>query len=35
MDVTMGTRTFKPRKNLDFFRIKSPGAIADYPGKLE
>ena len=25
MDVTMGTGTFKPEKNLEFFRLKSPG----------
>ena len=25
MDVTMGTGTFKPEKNLEFFRPKSPG----------
>ena len=25
MGVTMGTGTFKPEKNLEFFRLKSPG----------
>ena len=25
MDATMGTGTFKPEKNLEFFRLKSPG----------
>ena len=25
MGATMGTGTFKPEKNLEFFRLKSPG----------
>ena len=35
MGVTMGTGTFKPEKNLVFFRIKSPGPHRCHPGKLE
>ena len=35
MGVTLGTGTFKPEKNLVFFRIKSPGPHRCHPGKLE
>ena len=35
MGATMGTGTFKPEKNLVFFRIKSPGPHRCHPGKLE
>ena len=35
MGATLGTGTFKPEKNLVFFRIKSPGPHRCHPGKLE
>ena len=35
MGGTMGTGTFKPEKNLVFFRLKSPGPHRCHPGKLE
>ena len=35
MGGTLGTGTFKPEKNLVFFRIKSPGPHRCHPGKLE
>ena len=35
MGGTMGTGTFKPEKNLVFFRIKSPGPHRCHTGKLE
>ena len=31
----MGTGTFKPEKNLVFFRLKGPVPIDAVPGKLE
>ena len=35
MGLTLGTGTFKPEKNLVFFRIKSPGPHRCHPGKRE
>ena len=35
MGATLGTGTFKPEKNLVFFKIKSPGPHRCHPGKLE